>query len=279
MPIRTRSSGKSKARFSWGKGLVWAYFTLLLLFVCLAVFLLKSGKLLVAKNQGEDPVKWAVVLAGEEKDMERTQEAWTLFQEGRFENLILSGPRVFRTHHESEFSAEFLVSKGFPKDRIFQLPNEATSTAEEAVVLMQQARLLEIDTLLIITSDFHSARAQRIFNKLSGGNPVIRFHGATTNYFDAKAWWSSRQSTETWVIEWIKTLASAMETARSKPLEGMAELVLLEPNPLQGDVAEKKVVKEEGSATMAVKDSSKVAKDSVKNTPLKDSTISSRDSQ
>jgi uncharacterized SAM-binding protein YcdF (DUF218 family) len=194
-------------------------------------FLWKSGEILVRGDSGTEPVRWAAVLAGEGREMERSEAAWALFQEGRFDSLILSGPRTFKTRHESEFSAAFLETRSFPKDRVFQLPHEATSTAAEATVLIRQARLLGIDTLLLLTSDFHSARAGRIFRKLSADYPVIRIHAAVTPGFDPRAWWSSRQSKEIWLLEWIKTVYTAWEMLRWKPLEGATEFVQLEPNP------------------------------------------------
>src|SRR4051812_37126893 len=90
-------------------GMAWIYFTLLLLLVCAAAFLWKSGGLLVHS----DPVghvHWAAILAGEEKDMERSEAALNLFREGRYDSLILSGPRIFKNHHESEFSREYLIA-------------------------------------------------------------------------------------------------------------------------------------------------------------------------
>jgi uncharacterized SAM-binding protein YcdF (DUF218 family) len=175
-------------------------------------------------------VRWAVLLAGEQKDMERSEAALKLYREGLFDSLILSGPRVFKIHHESEFSREYLVSQGIPADRLFQLPNEALSTSEEAEVVIRQARLLGIDTLLIITVNYHSARAARIYRRLAGGNPVTRVW-AGENYFEPGAWWASRGTRKAWLIEWLKTLNTAWELRGQKPLSGGLGPLLLEPPP------------------------------------------------
>jgi uncharacterized SAM-binding protein YcdF (DUF218 family) len=213
----------------------WVYFFLLVFLFCAADFLWKSGDFLVRPDPPVEHVRWAAILAGEGRDMERSEAAANLFQEGRFDSLILSGPRIFKTHHESEFSEEFLLSKGIPRNRLFQLPNESTSTREEADFLIRQARLLGVDTLLIITSNFHTARAKRIYRKLAGGYPVVRVYASETSYFDPKAWWASRLARETWLIEWIKTANSAWEAWHQKPLVGAAEFMLLEPNPRAGE--------------------------------------------
>ena len=174
--------------------------------------------------------RWAAMLAGEGKDMDRSEAALALFRDGRFDSLILSGPRTFKTHHESEFSSEFLISKGFPQDRLFQLPHEAVSTSTEAIILIQQARLLGIDTLLILTSNYHSARARRIFRRFAHGNPVIRI-AASESYFDPKAWWNYRETRVLWTMEWLKTLNTAWELRKEHPKMETGGTILLEPNP------------------------------------------------
>ena len=118
---------------------------------------------------------------------------------------------MFRTHHESEFSEEFLASRGFPKDRIFQLPHEEKSTLTEAALILQQVRLLGVDTLLVITSNYHSARAARIFKKLSAGHPQVRMYAVDDPVFDPKAWWSSHEGRDIAVLR-VKGKATPTKT-------------------------------------------------------------------
>ena len=215
--------------------MAWIYFALLLLLLCLSAFLWKSGELLVhADPPGR--VRWAAVLSGEGRDMELSESAWGLYQEGLFDSLILMGPRVFKSRYASEFAAGHLETRGFPGDHLFQLRNEALSTLEEAAILIPQARLLGADTLLIITAGFRSARTARIYRKLAGGYPVIRVYAAEAFAFDPRAWWSFGESREIWLIEWISTLRTGWRLLRQKPLVGSAEFVLLEPNPRPGGV-------------------------------------------
>ncbi len=234
MPIRTRTPVRPPKRLTGMRAVTWFYFAAVTLAAVVAVCLWRSGTWLVHTDPLPAHVRWAAVLAGEGRDMERSEAAFRLFQDGRFDSLILSGPRTFKTHYESEFSSQLLRAKGFPRDRLFTLPNEATSTAEEAEVLIKQARLLGIDTLLLITSEYHTARARRIYRRFAGGSPVVFVYGAETPDFDPQAWWTSRTSKEIWTIEWVKTLNSDWELLGKKPLRGAAEYVLLDPNPVQG---------------------------------------------
>jgi len=234
---------------------VWIYFTALLFLVLIAACLWKSGDLLVNIDPPQH-VRWAVVLAGESRDMERSETALALFRDGRFDSLILSGPRCFRNHHESEFSSEFLTGNGFPKDRIFQLPNEAVSTATEAIIVIQQARLLGIDTLLVITSNYHSARAHKIFKKLAGETPVIRLAVAESG-FDPKAWWSYREARVIWVVEWLKTLMTSWEIRHDNYSVEQSGSILLEPNPRAVKTLPAAVAPPVDSIPTAVRDSLK----------------------
>jgi uncharacterized SAM-binding protein YcdF (DUF218 family) len=227
-PYMHRKDASSRAW--WAPGIAWLYFAILFLLLLFMAFLWKSGQRLV-RSDSFGHVRWALVLAGENNNMERSKAALTLFREGRFDSLILSGPAVYRTHHESEFSEEWLLSKGFPKDRIFQFPHNARSTQEEAEVIIPQLRLLRIDTLLLITSNFHTARAARIFERLDGGDPVLKVYSADDPDFDPKAWWTGRESRLIWVTEWLKTLHTAWELMGQKPLTDTSEAVVLEPDP------------------------------------------------
>jgi len=214
----------------WAPGIAWIYFAVLFLSLCFLAFLWKSGERLV-RSDSFGHIRWALVLAGESNVMDRSKAALALFQEGRFDSLILSGPAIFRTHHESEFTEEWLLSKGFPKDRIFQLPHNARSTQEEAEAIVPQLRLLGIDTVLIITSNFHSRRAALILQKLAGDSPVVKVYAAEDPDFDPKAWWAGRDSRIIWALEWLKTIHSDLELIGQKPVVGASETVLLEPNP------------------------------------------------
>jgi len=253
----------AKHRPVWSRTIVWLYFPILILLFCAFVFLWKSGDMLVRSN-APNHVRWAVVLAGEGRGMERSSAALNLFREGRFDSLILSGPRVFRDHHESEFSTEYLESNGFPHDRLFQLPHEANSTLSEAGVILKQAHLLGVDTLLIITSSFHSARALRIFRKLAGGVPVVCVAMADYSGFDPGAWWSSREGRVVWALEWAKTLLSAYELMNVKPMSGENGPLLLEPNPRDAATHATSVPLPLDSLQLSPSDSVSVAKDSIR---------------
>jgi uncharacterized SAM-binding protein YcdF (DUF218 family) len=65
-----------------------------------------------------------------------------------------------------------------------------------------------IGTVLVVTSDFHTRRARRLFTAESDGNPEIITIAAHDKIFRASDWWRSREGRKVFFYEWTKTLAS-----------------------------------------------------------------------
>jgi uncharacterized SAM-binding protein YcdF (DUF218 family) len=209
---------------------LWAWFVLALILCVGGAFLWRSGRWLV-RDDAFSHVKWALVLAGESRDCERSDAALRLFQEGRIDTIIESGCRIFKNRYESEFAVDYLVQKGVPQDRLFEFRQDAYSTLEEARLLVRQFRLQNLDTVLVITSSFHTARTRRIFRKLAQGYPVVLVSAAEYHVYDPNAWWSNRESRKLWFNEWCKTLFTYYELWRAKPETGKAEYQGLTPDP------------------------------------------------
>lgn len=186
------------------------------------VGILKSGKWLVAGDRF-DKVAWTVVLAGESRDAERTEAALKLYMDGRIDTVIYSATRVFKDRYGSEFMVDYMARQGFPREKLFEYRQDLYSTREEARELIRQFRFQNLDTVLIITSNYHSARTRKIFRKLAQGYPHILVHPAPFDQFDPEAWWSSREGRKYWLLEWSKTVATYFELMGDPPETGKAE--------------------------------------------------------
>jgi uncharacterized SAM-binding protein YcdF (DUF218 family) len=66
-----------------------------------------------------------------------------------------------------------------------------------------------IHRFLLVTSDYHSARAARIF-RAAGRNFDIRVVAAPDEYFSPNGWWRNREGQKVFFIEWSKTVANLM---------------------------------------------------------------------
>jgi uncharacterized SAM-binding protein YcdF (DUF218 family) len=173
-----------------------------------------AGRFLVEN----DPLQHAdaiVVLTGSYPD--RIVEAALLYREGwapriilcresenaGFQNLRTLGVHVPRLFELNRSIAEQL---GVPGDAIRVLERPAGSTFSEAQVVLADAARHGYRSLLIVTSQYHTRRAARIYRHLAGGRVTILVRGARDDEFQPDAWWRDRPSTRRVVIEFLKLL-------------------------------------------------------------------------
>ncbi|HKP96610.1 MAG TPA: ElyC/SanA/YdcF family protein [Fibrobacteria bacterium] len=229
MPIRPRTPPRSARVGFWRHWTLWVWFALALVFSLGGVALWKSGRWLVREDRF-DKVHWGVVLAGESRDCERSDAAIRMFHDGKIDTLVISATRIFKNRYSSEFLVDYYAQQGVPRDRVFEFRQDAYSTLEEARLLVRQFRLQNLDTVLIVTSSYHTARTRRIFRKLAQGYPVVLVAAAEYHVYDPNAWWSNREGMKTWVNEWAKTVFTWFELAKTPPENGKAEFQGLTPD-------------------------------------------------
>ncbi|MDB5050676.1 MAG: hypothetical protein JWO30_3747 [Fibrobacteres bacterium] len=223
MPHRSARSG------FWRNWTLWVWFALALVLCVGGVALWKSGHWLV-REDGFDKVRWGVVLAGESRDCERSDAAIRMYHDGKIDTLVISATRVFKNRYNSEFMVDYYVQQGVPRDRVFEFRQDAYSTLEEARLLVRQFRLQNLDTVLIVTSSYHTARTRKIFRKLAQGYPVVLVAAAEYSVYDPNAWWSNRESRKLWFDEWAKTVYTWFELARAPSETGKSEFQGLTPD-------------------------------------------------
>jgi len=163
-------------------------------------------------NEGPAKAEAAVVLAGDTWG-HRIVTAAELVKAGYVPLVIVSGPSGFYGHHEDELAIDFAVRQGYPREWFVPLPNAALSTREEASVVLQELRRRGIHSFLLVTSDYHTRRALRIYRateQATGGGPDIRVVAAPDEHFRPSDWWTTREGLKTVFIEWSKTAATAV---------------------------------------------------------------------
>jgi uncharacterized SAM-binding protein YcdF (DUF218 family) len=190
----------------------------LILLAALAVLLVVSYRLwlppigrALVHDDGPAAADIAVVLGGDYWG-HRIENAGMLVRRGLVPTVLVSGPPGFYGEHETDLAIPFAIRKGFPAQWFVAFPNDALSTREEARVVLAELRRRGVHRVLIVTSDFHSARARRIFlatEKAMGGGPELRMVAAPDQFFRADSWWHNRESQKTAFFEWWKTMATA----------------------------------------------------------------------
>ena len=202
----------ARRRFPW-----LAKFGLALAALALAAFLARSLWLPglaypLIRNDGPAKADIAVVLAGDFFG-HRLEKAAQLVQQGYVPAVLVSGPPGVYGRNESDLATEFIEREGYPPQWFIPFPDPARSTKDEAGFVLQELRRRNVHSFLLVTSDFHSARAARIFlaaEHAMGYQPQIRVVTAADEYFRADSWWRDREAQKTVFFEWSKTIATAL---------------------------------------------------------------------
>ena len=188
---------------------------IILLLTFLSIFFHNAGSLLVEEQKpvradlivvlmgsGPDRMLYAVDLykkdyAGKILMVENWQPGYE-----RLKALNVSIPR------DAEIATMVGVQLGVPKDAFVILPGDAQSTQDEAAIIKDYLQKNpEINSFILVTSKFHSARAGNIFSwKMAGLDRPVKITSCPTPYdnFNPDAWWRSREDAKRVVMEYAK---------------------------------------------------------------------------
>jgi uncharacterized SAM-binding protein YcdF (DUF218 family) len=148
----------------------------------------------------------AVVLAGDGWG-NRLLTAAQLERDGYVPKVLVSGPDGAYGLNESDLAIPFAVKHGYPESYFVAVKHQGRSTRAEAVALMPEIRREGIRRLLVVTSNFHTRRAGRIFREVAPDLTIVVV-GAPDRDFTAGGWWRNREAQKTFVTEWEKTIAN-----------------------------------------------------------------------
>ncbi len=174
------------------------------------LWLAAFGRALV-HDDGAAKADIAVVLAGDYWGHRLTKAA-ELVRQGYVPRVLVSGPPGFYGVNEADAAIQFAIGKGYPAEWFIPLRHTALSTREEAVVVLDALKQRNIHSFLLVTSDYHTARARRIYlnaERRRGGGPDMRVVASGDQFFTAGDWWRNREGQKTVFMEWTKTLSSA----------------------------------------------------------------------
>ena len=148
----------------------------------------------------------AFVLAGDSSG-NRILTAAELMRQGYVRKVVVSGPGEVYGLHECDLAIPFAVKKGYPESYFEHAEHFAHSTAEEARVMLPQLRRDGYRRILLVTSDYHTRRAAKVFRAAA---PDLTFFvvAAPDPYFSADGWWHNREGQKTFLTEWEKTVAT-----------------------------------------------------------------------
>ena len=165
-----------------------------------------------------------VVMSGASAYLERTQKAAQLYREGRAPLVLLTDDQTRggwnsaqqRNPFFVERAMDELIKAGVPQDRIRIVPGFAGSTRDEAILVREYVageRNMEIahnfQSILVVTSSYHSRRALSILRKTFTGTDVtIGMEPAPGDSLTASTvfWWVRPEGWRTVGGEYVKLI-------------------------------------------------------------------------
>jgi uncharacterized SAM-binding protein YcdF (DUF218 family) len=148
----------------------------------------------------------ALVLDGDSSGS-RVLTAAQLVRDGYTPQVLVSGAGLYYGIYDCEIAIPFAVKHGYPESYFVHVESEAHSTVEEARVTIDRMRRLGYHSVLLVTSDYHTHRAAKIYRRAA---PDMKFIvvPAPDAYFTPGGWWHNREGQKTFLQEWEKTVAS-----------------------------------------------------------------------
>jgi len=123
--------------------------------------------------------------------------------------VLISGPPYQQGRPEGEFAVNFLETKGYPR-RLFQVfGHNAGSTIDEAIAVRAELRRRNAHRVLLVTSAYHSRRADIVFRLFCPGIHFISVP-APDNHYDPSRWWSDPSSRRLFFSECEKIVGSVL---------------------------------------------------------------------
>ena len=152
------------------------FLTVFLGWLILAPFLAKG----LIKEKSLEKADAILVLSGSSVYIERTQKAADIYKKGVAPVIFLTddGERTGWSKIEKrnipyvEMARRNLISQGVPAEAIVILQPQVTGTIYEARVLAEKAKAENLQSVLIVTSAYHSRRAIWVFERFFAENNV-----------------------------------------------------------------------------------------------------------
>jgi uncharacterized SAM-binding protein YcdF (DUF218 family) len=199
--VKTSSARRSHT----GRWLLVVFLLLVFAAAASPLWLAALGGYLV---RAEQPVHadMIVVLAGDFSG-NRILTSGDLVRRGFAPKALVSGPSGAYGMHESDLAIQFAVQHGFPASYFVALPNDARSTKAEADVVLAALEKQHARSVDIVTSNYHTRRAGNIYRAKNSGLE-IHMLSAPDPYFTPGGWWKDRDARKTFLLEWMKTVAT-----------------------------------------------------------------------
>lgn len=170
-----------------------------------------------------DPLEKAdaiVILAGDDTAGSRVSEAVSLFRSGWASLLLVDDAPIAWGVASGELARKQAVELGVPSSQIIEVSSGSPagrgqlldSTLSESQLLLAECQKRKYKTVIVVTSNFHTRRAKRVFQRLSKDAEIrVLVHPSADTSFHVDHWWTRRADARMWLLEMEKLAFSYAE--------------------------------------------------------------------
>jgi len=142
-----------------------------------------------------------VILSDDNYGADRATRAAQLFKSGMAPRILASG-RLLRPYAGiAELMEHDLKALGVPANAIVPVTHRATNTREEAIADSQAIAAHGWKKVLLVTSNYHTRRADYIFERALPAGTELRVVSAPDSEYDPNTWWQTRNGLKRFLYE------------------------------------------------------------------------------
>jgi uncharacterized SAM-binding protein YcdF (DUF218 family) len=198
-------------------GIIFKFLFLVFLVVCLFVLYLArhpilhfAGSLLVEDDspRASDAI---VILGDDNYGGDRATKAAELIKAGWAPRVVASG-RYLRSYASiADLERHDLLDRGVPATAVVPFPSHAENTREECTAIGQFLRTRGWKHVLIVTSNYHTRRADYICSRVLPEGTDLHVVAAPDAEYSPSNWWQSRRGIKIFAHEVVGFVVAAWE--------------------------------------------------------------------
>ena len=152
-----------------------------------------------------------VILSDDNYAGDRATRASELYRSGMAPRILASGRNLRSYAGIAELMAHDLKDRGVPANAIIALGHRAEDTREEAEVVSQAIAAHGWKKVLLVTSNYHTRRADYIFERALPRGTELRVIAARDMDYDPDNWWRSRMGVKIFLHEAVGYIVAMWE--------------------------------------------------------------------
>lgn len=157
-----------------------------------------------------------VILSDDDYEADRASRAAQLYKDGRAPRVVASGRNLRPYASIAELMEHDLVDRGVPASAVVRFPHRARDTREEAAALAPFLASHGWKKILVVTSNYHTRRAQFIFARTLAPGTELNVVAATGRDYDPDNWWKTREGVRLFFHESVGMCVALWEMRHSE---------------------------------------------------------------